>query len=398
VVIGGGAAGFFTAINAVQFNPKLKVLIIEKNKEPLQKVKVSGGGRCNLTHHCFDAHELIKNYPRGNEFLLSPFERFGPAETIKWFETRGVSIKKETDGRMFPTSNTSQSILDLFEYEIKKLTIELKISTRVRNFQKVNNGWEIELSEEYKINSKNLMIATGSDRTIWEILKSMKVSILPAVPSLFTFKIEDKELNALAGNSFSNTKAYYANFSTVGPALITHWGLSGPSILKLSAFAAIALERNNYHFKLKMDWLANLGENEILEVLKTYQSANPIKKVRSFPLFELSKRFWDYLCNQCEIGEFQNWSETGKKHFKRIIDNLKQMPFEVNGKSTFKEEFVTAGGVELNQIDPVSFQLKSHLGLYMAGEVLNIDAITGGFNFQAAWTGAWHAAKAISEA
>jgi predicted Rossmann fold flavoprotein len=396
VVIGGGAAGFFTAINAVQLNPDLKVLIIEKNKEPLQKVKISGGGRCNLTHYCFDSKELIKNYPRGNEFLFEPFKRFGPRETIEWFESNGVKVKNEPDGRMFPESNSSQTILDLFKSEIKRLGITLKTSSKVSHFQKVTLGWEIDLLDETKLLSKSLMIATGSDRTIWEILKSMDVSIHAPVPSLFTFKIEDKELHAMAGNSFGKAKASYANISTLGPALITHWGLSGPAILKLSAFAALELERKNYHFKLRMDWLADLSEKEIIDTLKSYQSVNPIKKVRSFPMFDLSKRFWEYVCNACEIGEYQNWSETGKKHFKRFAENLKQMTFEVIGKSTFKEEFVTAGGVDLNQIDLTTFKLKSQDGLYMAGEVLNIDAVTGGFNFQAAWTGAWHAAKAIA--
>jgi predicted Rossmann fold flavoprotein len=396
VVIGGGAAGFFTAINAVQLNPELKVLIIEKNNEPLQKVRISGGGRCNLTHFCFDSKELIKNYPRGNEFLLEPFERFGPSQTIDWFEKNGVKVKHEPDGRMFPESNTSQSILDLFHSEIQRLGITLKTKLKVSDFHKYAKGWEIEFSEGNTLRSKNLMIATGSDRTIWEILKSMDLKIHPPVPSLFTFKIEDKELHALAGNSFFKAIATFGNILTTGPALITHWGLSGPAILKLSAFAALELEKKNYQFKLRMDWLADLSENEIISTFRAHQIENPTKKVRSFPMFDLTKRFWEYVCNASEISEFQNWSETGKKHFKRLADNLKQMPFEVVGKSTFKEEFVTAGGLDLSQIDPKTFRVLGHQGLYMAGEVLNIDAVTGGFNFQAAWTGAWHAAKAIA--
>jgi predicted Rossmann fold flavoprotein len=397
IVIGGGAAGFFTAINAANLNAKLKILIIEKNREPLQKVKVSGGGRCNLTHNCFDAAELIKSYPRGQEYLLEPFIRFGPKNTIEWFESRGVKIEKEMDGRMFPQSNTSQTILDLFHSEIKRLNIHLKNSSRVLNFQRSGELWKIELNDNKELLTRNLMLGTGSDRTIWETLKSLDVKVLAPVPSLFTFKIEDKDLHALAGNSFANAKATYKNITTSGPALITHWGLSGPAILKLSAFAALALEKDNYQFKLKMDWLASVTENELIAELKSFQKNNPKKRVLSAPLFDLTKRFWEYICVKSNVGEFQNWSETGKKHFKLLALNLKSMPFEVIGKSTFKEEFVTAGGVELDQIDLKTFSLKEHKGLYLAGEVLNIDAITGGFNFQAAWTGAWHIAKSISE-
>lgn len=340
---------------------------------------------------------MIKNYPRGQEFLLEPFQRFGPKETINWFESRGVKVKKEEDGRMFPVSNTSQTILDLFHSEIKRLHIHLNSSLRVLNFQQKEGYWEVELNDDKRLNTINLMLATGSDRTIWETLKGMDVKVSAPVPSLFTFKIEDKDLHALAGNSFINACASFNNISTTGPALITHWGLSGPAILKLSAFAAIELEKNNYHFKLKMDWLASLTEEELLNDLRDFQVNNPKKRVASVPLFDMTKRFWEYVCVKSNVGEFQNWSETGKKHFKLFGQNLKRMPFEVLGKSTFKEEFVIAGGVELEQIDLSTFGLKGYSGLYLAGEILNIDAVTGGFNFQAAWTGAWHIAKSLSD-
>ncbi|WP_341225189.1 NAD(P)/FAD-dependent oxidoreductase [uncultured Arcticibacterium sp.] len=397
MVVGGGAAGFFAAINTVSNNPDLRVLIIEKNKEALQKVKVSGGGRCNVTHDCFQASELVKNYPRGKEFLLKPFERFGPNETIAWFNNRGVGIKKEADGRMFPASNTSQTILDLFHDEIKRLGIELRCLARVTNFEKGESGWKIDLQKGRSLRTKNLMLATGSDRTIWESLKKLDLEVVAPVPSLFTFKIEDEELRALAGNSFLNSKASIPDIETTGPALITHWGMSGPSILKLSAFAARELEKKNYVFKLKMDFLPELSDKMVLETLKNYQIENPKKKVLNTPLFDLSKRFWEFLCNKSNVTEHQNWSETGKKHFRLFQDNLKKMVFDVTGKSTFKEEFVTAGGVDLSEINPDTFEVIKHPTLFMAGEVLNIDAVTGGFNFQAAWTGGWHVAKGISK-
>lgn len=376
----------------------MKILILEKNREPLQKVKVSGGGRCNLTHFCFKASELIKNYPRGREFLLKPFENFGPNETIEWFRKRGIGIKKEADGRMFPASNTSQTILDCFQDEVSRLNIKVETSQKVLHFEKRDDLWELELQNGNILKSKSILLATGSDKTIWSILSEMGLKTIPPVPSLFTFKIDDKELHALAGTSFQNAEAGIDGFSISGPALITHWGLSGPAILKLSAFAARELAEKQYKFKLKMDWLPEVSKTDVLAELKENQAENPKKKLRSMVLFGFSKRFWEHLCNRSNVSEYQNWSETGKKHFKLLVENIKQMPFDVNGKSTFKEEFVTAGGLDLSEIDPITFGVKSQKGLYVAGEALNIDAVTGGFNFQAAWTGAWHVAKALSAA
>ncbi|MFT5886192.1 MAG: putative Rossmann fold flavoprotein [Arcticibacterium sp.] len=397
VVIGGGAAGFFTAINAVDLNPSLRVLILEKNNEPLQKVKVSGGGRCNVTHHCYEPELLIKNYPRGEAFLLEPFKRFGPAETVSWFSERGVAIKKEGDGRMFPESNSSQTIIDLFQKEIKRLKIELRTGVRVTDFEKENEFWSINCQSGEVVKCRNLILATGSSRPIWDKLKTWDYRLNAPVPSLFTFKINDEALHALAGNSFVGAKASIKGFSSAGPALITHWGLSGPAILRLSAFAAIELEKCNYKFHLKMDWLPGTSTEKIIQTFRNNQVESPKKRVLAFPMFGFTKRFWEYLCQKSDISEFQNWSETGKKHFKKLADNLKKMDFDVVGKSTFKEEFVTAGGVDLSEINPMSFESLKTSGLYMAGEVLNIDAVTGGFNFQAAWTGGWHIAKSVSK-
>ncbi len=393
IVIGGGAAGFFAAINS----PKgTKTIILEKNRAPLQKVKVSGGGRCNVTHHCFEPEKLIENYPRGKEFLLEPFRRFGPSDTINWFSERGVSIKKEQDGRMFPVTDSSQTIIDCFQKELSKKNIELRASTKVLSFSKEEDCWQVSLENEEKLETKNLLIATGGDKAIWNQLRSLNLSIVEPVPSLFTFQIQDKFLHELSGTSFESSTVKTKGFRSSGPMLITHWGLSGPAVLKLSAFAARELANQNYSFTITVDWLAEISTEKIVEELRRYQTENPKKKVRSLSVFGLSKRFWEYICNESSVGEFQNWSETGKKHFRKISENLKKKVFHVEGKTTFKEEFVTAGGVCLSEIDPNSFMVNKYPGLYLAGEVMDIDAVTGGFNFQAAWTSAYIVSNSIA--
>lgn len=367
---------------------------MEKNKRPLQKVKVSGGGRCNVTHYCFEPQKLIENYPRGKDFLLEPFKRFGPKETVEWFARRGVTIKKESDGRMFPVSDSSQTIIDCFLKEARMKSIELRTLSKVLDFTPIEGGWRVKL-ENQEIKTSKLLIATGSDKHIWEILKTMNFAIEEPVPSLFTFNINDKALQSLTGTSFPNILVKTKGFQSEGPGLITHWGLSGPAVLKLSAFGARYFAENQYEFEVKVDWIPQISGNQILDLLKEEQSANPKKKVRNLSPFGLSKRFWEFICDKSQVSEFQNWSETGKKHFKRIADSLKKMPFEVNGKSTFKDEFVTAGGLDLAEINHRTFEAKSYPGLYFAGEVLDIDAVTGGFNFQAAWTGGWHVASSV---
>lgn len=397
IVVGGGAAGYFAAINAADLNPKLKVLIIEKNAKSLQKVKVSGGGRCNVTHACFEPVELIKNYPRGNKELLEPFKRFGPQETITWFEKRGVPIVKEVDGRMFPKSNTSQSIIDCFEKECKRLGIQKQMQLSLKGFKYLNNVWDLELSNQSTLRAKNLMIATGSDKHIWDMLMELDFEIASPVPSLFTFKIKDTDLAELAGTSFVEITAFAGEIKSVGPGLITHWGLSGPAILKLSAFAALELNKKEYQFKVKIDWLPTVTKDSMIETFRNNQTANGKKKISANPEFGFSIRFWKYLCLKSNVGEFQNWSESGKKTWQTLAKNIKAHDYQVDGKSTFKDEFVTAGGVALSEIDMATFSSHKYPSLFFAGEVLNIDAITGGFNFQAAWTGAWHVAKQVSE-
>jgi predicted flavoprotein YhiN len=423
IVIGGGAAGFFAAINAAEKNPSLKIAIIERGKDVLQKVRISGGGRCNLTHACFEPAELIKSYPRGQESLLQPFNRFGPTDTITWFEKHGVKTKTEADGRMFPTSDSSQTIIDCFLKSCYDLNIKILKSTRIDSIALIKNNnspqeneennspsprekglgdeafWQIQNADNQHFTTKKLMLATGSDTAIWKLLEGIDLAIVPPVPSLFTFNIADKRMNEMMGVSFKNLQVAPQGmaFKTNGGGVITHWGLSGPAILKMSALAARDFHAKNYRFDLKINWLGETTKEAIQQQLLAQTTLNPKKSVMANAEFGLSNRFWKYICENAEIKEFQKWAETGKKHIQRLTDALTASPYKVEGKSTFKEEFVTAGGVDLSEIDFETFSLKKYPTLFMAGEVLNIDAITGGFNFQAAWTGGWHVGEAVGK-
>ncbi len=394
IILGGGAAGFFTAANCP---PHLKTLILEKNREPLQKVKVSGGGRCNVTHACFDSDKLIENYPRGKEFLREPFSRFGPEEMIHWLAKKGVKTKTEADGRMFPASDNSQTVINCFLTETKRRGTQLKTNARVVNFSPVDGKWQVDLVSGESLLCKWLVITAGSDKHIWNCLQNLGLRVIDPVPSLFTFNIADSDLHKLAGVSFGKIIVKTRNQEMSGPALITHWGLSGPAILKLSAWGAVDFSQLDYKFKIQVNFLPDITKTEIQEELRKLQQNESRKKVVNTIPFDLSKRFWEYICSKAGIREFQNWSETGKRHFESLTTLLKETPFEVHGKSTFKEEFVTAGGIALEELDQETFQLKKHPGLFAAGEVLNIDAVTGGFNFQAAWTGGWHISQALNK-
>jgi predicted Rossmann fold flavoprotein len=395
LVIGGGAAGYFAAINAAQNFPDCRIAILEKNREVLQKVKVSGGGRCNVTNSCTNPFELINNYPRGHEFLLEPFKRFGSQEVFNWFEKRGIRLKTEKDGRVFPESNSSQTIIDCFLYESK--LVKLFTSERVEDIVKKEGFWEVSTNSEKIFSTKNLLIATGSDKRIWEILNGLDFKIAPQAPSLFTFNIKDEKLNELQGVSFPNVAINVLNseFEQSGPLLITHWGLSGPAILKLSAWASLELKSMDYLFKIIVNWLPEFQKDKVLNEFRINLGSNSKKNVLANPMFGLTARFWKYICEKSGISEHQKWAETGKKHFQVLAENILSAKYEVNGKSTFKEEFVTAGGIELSEINPETFASKNYGNLYFAGEILNIDAVTGGFNFQAAWTGGWHVAKGL---
>ncbi|GGD90166.1 NAD(P)/FAD-dependent oxidoreductase [Planktosalinus lacus] len=397
IIIGGGAAGFFTAINAAELNPNFKIAILERGKEVLTKVRVSGGGRCNVTHAEFIPKELSQKYPRGEKELLGPFHNFMTGDTIAWFEKRGVALKIEEDGRMFPETDNSQTIIDCFLNETNRLGIDVLLNHSVQEVATENNLWNVETTQG-SFQAKHLVIATGSNPKIWKLLQGLGHTIVPPVPSLFTFNIKDNRITDLPGVSTqASVKVLGTTLESEGPLLITHWGLSGPAILKLSAWGARDLNALDYKFTLQVNWLEYLSFDETLEQLKEIKKNNAKQLVAKYLQFELPKRLWQSLVNASGIDAETKWAEVNKQQLQNLAHQLTQSRFEVNGKSTFKEEFVTAGGVELKEIDFKTFESKLHKNLYLAGEVLNIDAITGGFNFQNCWTGGVLVARAISD-
>ena len=390
IIIGGGAAGFFTAINAAEKNPNLKIVILERGKDVLTKVKVSGGGRCNVTHAEFLPKELTQNYPRGEKELLGPFHTFMTGDTIAWFEKRGVELKIEEDGRLFPTSNSSQTIIDCFLSETKRLGVEVLLSQPVKEIQK-NEGRYILTTSTDTFSAEKIVVTTGSNPKIWKLLKDLGHSIVPAVPSLFTFNIKDSRITDLPGLSTNaSVKVLDKNGKTVlesdGPLLITHWGMSGPAILKLSAWGARILEPIKYNFTIEVNWLNTLTEEDVLDSLKNLKILQGKQTIYKYAQFELPKRLWQSIVKAAGIAETLTWAEATRENFQNLANQLTAAIFEVNGKSTFKEEFVTAGGVDLKEVNFKTFESRVCKNLFFAGEVLDIDAITGGFNFQNAWT------------
>lgn len=401
IIIGGGAAGFFTAINIAEMSPSITIAILERGHEGLQKVKISGGGRCNVTHAEFTPSELVLNYPRGEKELLGPFHTFMTGDTIEWFEKKGVPLKIEEDGRMFPESNTSKTIIDCFLDEAERLHIEVLKQHPVKSIQKKENDWMVA-TEQNNYKAKKIVIATGSNVKIWKLLTKLGHTTLPPIPSLFTFNIKDsriKDLPGIATNASVSIlyKNHKTNLESEGPLLITHWGLSGPAILKLSAWGAIDLYHLNYHFKIKVNWIPSETMETILEKLKNLKALNTKQSVLKYAQLEVPKRLWQSLAVSSGIEEAQKWAETTNKQLQELALQLTNSVLQVDGKSTFKEEFVTAGGIDLKEINFKRYESKIHKDLFFAGEVLNIDAITGGFNFQNAWTGGYIVAKSIAE-
>jgi predicted Rossmann fold flavoprotein len=399
VVIGGGAAGYFFAINLRLTNKNQNVIILERSNNILAKVKVSGGGRCNVTNIISQPDQLIDFYPRGGKELLGPFHRFTSADIIKWFNEKGVKLKTEPDGRIFPESNTSQTIIDCFLNEADSRNVILFNRHGVEKIVQNNNRWIIKTSNEKEFESDYLVICTGSSDKIWNLLKQLGHNIISPVPSLFTFNISDKLIAGLAGVSINNVTCSIEGFNKTsdGPILITHWGLSGPAILKLSSLAARYLHDKKYHFKLMVNWLPGMNINNIIEHLHKRKKDYYIKKVHNDPLFNLPSRFWERLALKGGISGEMKWKDVPNNTVSTLSSLLSNSIFNVTGKSTFKEEFVSAGGVDLKEINFKTMESRLHKNLFFAGEVLNIDALTGGFNFQAAWTTAWIAAETISE-
>ena len=397
IVIGGGAAGFFSAINIAVLNPELSVLILERGSEGLQKVKISGGGRCNVTHAQFIPSELTTNYPRGEKELLGPFHQYMTGDTMKWFEDRGIELKIEDDGRVFPVSNTSQTIIDCFINEAKRLNIQILYNHSVKSISKKGDNWLVNTDNSDFCCSK-ILVTTGSNPKIWNLMDQLNHTIIKPVPSLFSFDIKDDRINSIPGVVVEDVEVSVVNskLSTDGPLLITHKGLSAPSILKLSAFGALELAAMDYQFNISINFIKT-SYNECLSQLKVVKSDLSKKMVVNHSLFEIPKRLWKELVVYSGIETNTTWADINKSQLNELSIQLTSSIFKVNGKSTFKEEFVTAGGVDLKEINFKTFESKINPNLFFAGEILNIDAVTGGFNFQNAWTGAYIASKSISD-
>ena len=396
IIIGGGAAGFFAAINIAENNPKLSVVILERGSEVLNKVKVSGGGRCNVTHAEFDPQELVKYYPRGEKELLGPFHTFMTGDTIAWFNERGVNLRIEEDGRIFPESNSSQTIIDCFLNEVNKYKIEVLKNHSVDQIQCNGQNWIVS-SKVNRFASEKLLIATGSSPRMWELLQKIGHTIIDPVPSLFTFNIKDERIDDIPGVVVQDVEIMVLgnNLTSDGPLLITHVGMSAPAILKLSAFGAIEFAKCNYKFEIKINFVRK-AYNTILSELKDIKSQAPKKVVYGSSQYNLPKRLWQNLVLYSKINMDMRWADLNRQQLDELTLQLTGAVFKVDGKSTFKEEFVTAGGIDLKEVNFKTFESKLLKNLYFAGEILNIDAVTGGFNFQNAWTGAYIAAKHIS--
>ena len=397
MIIGGGAAGFFTAINAKEMNPELDITILEKGKEVLQKVKISGGGRCNVTHACFEPKELVQFYPRGEKELLGPFHQFMTGDTFEWFENNGIPLKIEKDNRVFPESNSSQTIIDCFLGKTKALGIPVLKNHGVNSIKKQGDSWLLTTKEQQFV-CDAVVMAAGSSKKVWELSKALRHSIISPVPSLFTFNIKDSRIKDLLGISVPNATVQLedTNLEASGPLLITHWGMSGPAILKLSAFGARVLAEKNYEYQVQVNWLSR-PTHKIVNVLLNLKKKHSKKQVivRS-PFEEIPKRLWERFVLATTIKTTFNWADVSHEQIDALANQLTKSVYIAKGKSTFKEEFVTAGGVDLREINFKNFESKLQNNLFFVGEVLNIDAVTGGFNFQNAWTGGWLCAKALA--
>ncbi len=390
IVIGGGAAGFFSAIHAASTNKDAEVVILEKTSKLLQKVKVSGGGRCNLAHSCFDLKQLSLAYPRGEKHLKSAFSKFMTTDTINWFESRKVKLKTESDGRMFPTSDNSETVINCLMSEAKKLKIKIELNKEVKRIEPLDGGFKIHLADGEIIECQKTIITAGGGQKLenYSWIKSLGHEIIEPVPSLFTFNIPDSDVINLSGISVESARIRIPELKTElsGPVLITHWGLSGPVVLKLSSIAARLMTEINYDFTIQIGWINNKKEDACRTELMNIKAANPNKTVKNLFPFKLPVRLLDYLFLKSKIDQKKNWAEISKEQITTLTQNLLFDAYQVKGKTTFKEEFVTCGGVGLNDVDFKNMQSRKVKGLHFAGEVLDIDGFTGGFNFQAAWT------------
>lgn len=399
IVAGGGPAGFFAAIRCAELNPKLKILIIEKSTQTLGKVIISGGGRCNVTHACFEPAKLITYYPRGGNELRGAFSRFQPTDTVQWFESRGVKLKTESDGRMFPVTDDSNTIANCLRESAKNAGVQVKTGINLLSVESNKNGFNLEVRGEGKVHylqTKKLLLAIGSDSKTRDIVKSFGHSIEEPVPSLFTFNIKDKRIDGLAGVSVENVTLKMDAITAQGALLITHWGVSGPAVLRCSAWGARILFDKKYHAPLMVNWLGDYTFDSALEILQKNKEwkENTKKKVATQPAFsQIPLRLWKQLTEF--IGD-KNWGDISKTELRKLAQELTAGEFMIKGKGIFKEEFVTCGGVNLKEVDFKTMQSRIVENLFFAGEVLDIDGITGGFNFQSSWTTGWLAGSAIA--
>ena len=400
VVIGGGAAGFFAAIRCAEQNPKLRIVILEKASQTLGKVIISGGGRCNVTHACFEPAKLITYYPRGGNELRGAFSRFQPADTVKWFEERNVKLKTESDGRMFPVTDDSSTIANCLRNAAEQAGVRVELGASVLSVEKSpQGGFRLEVQKEaqnFFIQTKKIMFATGGDRKSQSLIQKLGHSIVPQVPSLFTFNIKDKRINDLAGVAVEDVTVKMDGLTARGPLLITHWGMSGPAVLRLSAWGARILFDKKYASTLTVNWLGDYKQDATLEILQRNKDwhENARKKVAAHSAFsQIPIRLWKQLVYF--IGD-KNWADVSKAEIQKLAQELTAGEYKIQGKGQFKEEFVTCGGVSLKEVDFKTMHSRIVDGLYFGGEVLDIDGITGGFNFQAAWTTGWLAGNAMA--
>jgi len=396
-VIGGGAAGFFASISVKENHPKHQVILFEKTSKVLSKVKVSGGGRCNVTHNCTDISDLCDAYPRGGKKLKSLFYQFSTSDTIDWFKSRGVPLKTEKDGRMFPVSNNSQSIIDCLIDEINRLKVTLELCQTIENIEQDKIGWKLKFKDQPSQHFDVIIIATGGSPKLkgFDWIQNLGHNIINPIPSLFTFNMPNEPIKELMGLVVENARVKIKNskIQTQGPLLITHWGMSGPAILKASAFGARLLSKLKYQFEIEINWIDETNMDLLFNQLQQYSQLNPHKGIVNNKAFMIPNRLWTFLLLKVEIPVEKKWNEIGKKKFRQLITILTQDNYRVSGKTTFKEEFVTSGGIDLNDINLNTMESKKVNNLYFAGEVIDVDAITGGYNFQAAWSGGYVAGK-----
>ena len=405
IIIGGGAAGFFGAIACASANPQLRVTLIEAGQKPLAKVRISGGGRCNVTHHCFEPARLVENYPRGGKALRGAFSRFQPQDTVQWYKSRGVRLKIEADGRMFPITDSSSTIIDCLMQAADKAGVDLRTGVGVKTVKQFVDAeeqsyFQVELKNGRLMKCDRLLLATGSNPLGYRWAKNVGHKIESPVPSLFTFNIKDPRLEGLAGVTVKKAQVRLGTgknkLEQTGALLITHWGVSGPAILKLSAWGARFLYDLKYNAPLQINWLPEYNQENLKQILTQLKQTHSQKKIVNYCPVELPKRFWQSLVSYADIKPAKVWSEISKKELNKLVNEIVQGQYTIKGKGVFKDEFVTCGGVSLKEVNFKTMESKKCPGLYFAGEILDIDGVTGGFNFQSAWTTSWLAGNAIA--